>query len=109
MNSRGIVVTISDFGHPKPSRPGWGNAIKHRVDGVRHIGAAIWCEGGVVQEGLACAKTVIQFRNETTVFSVVDKDQAGLPPYYHEAVKKRVQDGSGYGWSVSCALLSAVK
>jgi len=84
MNSRRIVVTISDFSHPKPSRPGWGNAIKHRVDGVRHIGAAIRCEGGVVQEGLACAETVIQFRNETTVFSVVDKDQAGLPPYYHE-------------------------
>jgi len=92
MNSRRIVVTISDFSHPKPSRPGWGNAIKH-IDGVRHIGAAIRCEGGVVQEGLACAETVIQFRNETIVFSVVDKDQAGLPPYYHEAVKKCVQDG----------------
>ncbi len=68
------------------SRPCRGNAIKHRVHGVSHIRAAIWCEGGVVQKGLACAKTIIQFRNETTVFGVVDKDQTGLPPNYHEAV-----------------------
>ena len=68
------------------SCPGGSNTIKHSVDGVCQIRTTIRCEGGVVQEGLSCAETIIQLRNETTVFGVVDKDQASLPPYYHQAV-----------------------
>src|SRR5262249_38930594 len=68
------------------SRPGGLNTIKHRVDGVRDIRTAIWCESSVVQKGLSCAKTIIQLRNEPTGFGVVDEDQARLAAYYHQAV-----------------------
>src|SRR5262249_52415529 len=68
------------------SRPDGDNTIKHRVDGVRHIRTAIGRKGGVVQEGLSGAETIIQLRNETTGFGAVDKDQSSLPPDYDEAI-----------------------